>query len=92
MIIDSGSSLEEIRKKAALSRIEAKDLRERSIKCPECGYQIGVVFSDAKGHISVKCQKCKTVSVLNLAYFRKQHCRRPNMFPTAYYRKKNNKI
>lgn len=23
---------------------------------------------------------------------RKQHCRRPNMFPTTYYRKKNNKI
>ena len=82
-------SPDEIRRRAALSRIEAKDLRERSIKCPECGYQIGVVFSDAKGHISVKCQKCKTISVLNLAYFRTQRRSGKKMFPTTRCWKKN---
>lgn len=89
MKMAQGFSSDEIRRRAVLSRIEAKDLKERSIKCPECGYQIGVVFSDAKGHISVKCQKCKTVSVLNLAYFRIQRRCRSKMFQTTYYRKKN---
>ncbi|MBT9741505.1 hypothetical protein GPL00_05615 [Dorea formicigenerans] len=27
------------------------------------------VFSDATGYLSVKCQKCKNVHILNLAYF-----------------------
>ena len=89
MNVDQTLPPDEIRRRVVLSRIEAKDLKERSIKCPECGYQIGVVFSDAKGHISVKCQKCKTVSVLNLAYFRIQRRCRSKTLQATYYRKKN---
>lgn len=33
--------------------------------------EISEGFSDATGHLSVKCQKCKNVHILNLAYFRK---------------------
>lgn len=60
---------EDARQKAALSRREAATLVECALYCPECGFKVGTVFSDCVGHLSVKCQKCKTVSVLNLAYF-----------------------
>ena len=63
---------DEIRRKAALSRKEAEDFIERSLHCPNCGYMIGMAYSDATGHVKTKCQKCKTISVLNLAYFRRQ--------------------
>ena len=59
------------RKRLLLSRIEAESLKERDILCPTCGFRIQRVFSDATGHLSVKCQKCKNVHILNLAYFRR---------------------
>ena len=61
----------EIQKRLLLSRVEAESLKERDILCPTCGFRIQRVFSDATGHLSVKCQKCKNVHILNLAYFRK---------------------
>lgn len=66
---------EETRRKAELSRKEAESLVERDLKCPECGYKAGTVFSDCTGHLTIRCRKCNTVSVLNLAYFRR-HRRR----------------
>ena len=42
---------EEIRMKAELSRKEAESLIERDLKCPECGYKAGTVFSDCTGHL-----------------------------------------
>lgn len=60
----------EIQKRLLLSRVEAESLKERDILCPTCGFRIQRVFSDATGHLSVKCQKCKNVHILNLAYFR----------------------
>ena len=60
----------EIQNKLLLSRVEAESLKERDILCPTCGFRIQRVFSDA-GHLSVKCQKCKNVHILNLAYFRR---------------------
>lgn len=62
----------EFRRKAALSERESAHLTERTLCCPHCGYRIGMAFSDSSGHIRTKCQRCKTVSVLNLAYFRRQ--------------------
>ena len=59
------------RRRLLLSRMEAETLKERDILCPTCGFRIQRVFSDATGHLSVKCQKCKNVHILNLAYFRK---------------------
>ena len=61
----------EIQKRLLLSRVEAESLKERDILCPICGFRIQRVFSDATGHLSVKCQKCKNVHILNLAYFRR---------------------
>ena len=61
----------EVQKRLLLSRVEAETLKERDILCPTCGYRIQRVFSDATGHLSVKCQKCKRVLVQNLAYLRK---------------------
>ena len=63
----------EIQKRLLLSRVEAESLKERDILCPTCGFRIQRVFSDATGHLSVKCQKCKNVHILNLAYFRRIH-------------------
>lgn len=60
------------RYRAEQSKQEAQEFVERELKCPVCDYMIASVFSDASGHFKVKCQKCKTISVLNLAYF----CRR----------------
>lgn len=59
------------RRRLLLSRMEAETLKERDILCPTCGFRIQRVFSDATGHLSVKCQKCKNVHILNLAYFRR---------------------
>lgn len=61
----------EVRRRLMLSRIEADTLKERDILCPICGFKIQKVFSDATGHLSVKCQKCKRIHILNIAYFRK---------------------
>ena len=73
----------EIQKRLLLSRVEAESLKERDILCPICGFRIQRVFPDATGHLSVKCQKCKNVHILNLAYFRRirrngygRNCRR----------------
>jgi DNL zinc finger len=74
---------EEARRKAELSRREAENLIERELRCPECGYKAGSVFSDCTGHLTIRCRKCKTVSVLNLAYFRR-HRRRRRMYPPRY--------
>ena len=61
----------ETQRRLLLSRVEAESLKESDILCPICGFRIQRVFSDATGHLSVKCQKCKNVNILNLAYFRK---------------------
>ncbi len=53
----------EIQKRLLLSRVEAESLKERDILCPTCGFRIQRVFSDATGHLSVKCQKCKNVHI-----------------------------
>ena len=60
------------RYRAELSKQEAEEFVERELKCPKCGYLVATAFSDASGHFKIKCQKCKSISVLNFAYF----CRR----------------
>ena len=53
-----------------LSFGECEHLKERDLNCPYCNAPITGVFSDARGHLRVKCNKCKANMVLNLAYFR----------------------
>lgn len=73
----------DVRKRLLLSRMEAETLKERDIFCPICGFRIQRVFSDATGHLSVKCQKCKNVHILNLAYFRRiLHSRQERQYKT----------
>lgn len=60
-----------VRKRLLLSRYEAESLNERDIRCPVCGFLIQRVYSDATGHLSIKCQKCKNINIINLAYFRR---------------------
>lgn len=57
---------------AELSQMEAKEFAERQLKCPQCGFPLGFAFSDCAGHLKLKCRKCKSISVLNFAYFRRQ--------------------
>ena len=40
---------------AELSRKEAEQLAEKTLYCPNCGYKIGVVYSDLSGHMTAKC-------------------------------------
>lgn len=61
----------EVQQRLLQCRVEAQSLKERDLLCPVCGYRIQKVYSDATGHLSVKCQKCKSINILNLAYFRK---------------------
>ena len=55
----------------AQSRIESDSLKERDLLCPHCGFRIQTVYSDATGHLRIKCPKCKRIFILNLAYFRR---------------------
>ena len=75
----------DVRRKLLQSRIEADELSQREIRCPHCGFLIQKVYSDATGHLSIKCQKCKSVSVLNLAYFRKAKLRKRNYIRKIKY-------
>lgn len=61
----------DVKRRLLLSRIESDSLQERDLKCPLCDFRIQTLYSDISGHIRVKCPKCKNVSVLNLAYFRR---------------------
>ena len=60
----------EEQRRMKLSFGECENLKERDLNCPYCNAPITGVFSDAKGHLRVKCNKCKANMVLNLAYFR----------------------
>lgn len=85
--MSAGYANEEARRKAELSRREAENLIERELRCLECGFKAGSVFSDCTGHLTIRCRKCKTVSVLNLAYFRR-HRRYKRMYPHRHKRQK----
>lgn len=73
MKVSVASVSPEVQERLRLSRLEAEALWERDICCPTCGFRIQRVYSDATGHLSVKCQKCKNVHILNLACFRRFH-------------------
>lgn len=74
MMVQPKASLD-VKERLLLSRMEVETLMERDILCPICGFRIQRVYSDATGHLSVKCQKCKNINIINIAYFRKI-CRR----------------
>lgn len=63
---------EEKKRHLVISFEECSELDERQLNCPYCDYPIDGVFSDATGHLRVKCQKCKANMVVSLAYFRRQ--------------------
>ena len=53
-----------------ISSQEADPLSERVLRCPLCKFKLQTVFSDATGHMRIKCPKCKHDFILNIAYFR----------------------
>ena len=59
MIHRSPYVTESVRQKAAASEREAEDLVSRSLRCPNCGYVVGVVFSDATGHIEQNAKSAR---------------------------------
>lgn len=59
----------EVIEKLNKSEQEANGLTLRNIKCPSCQFVVGKVFSDATGHIRIKCPKCKLDRIINLLYF-----------------------
>lgn len=83
----SETELNLARYRAELSKQEAEDFVERELKCPQCGYLVAYAFSDAAGHFRIKCKKCKTVSVLNFAYF----CRRKRRYTKSVYERPKRK-
>lgn len=56
--------------KLDISEQESFDLAERDLRCPHCRFLITKIFSDAVGHMKVKCHKCKRLYVLDLQRFR----------------------
>ena len=71
MQVQAQRNLQTTRRLLAKSRIESDSLKERDLLCPECGFRIQTIYSDATGHLRIKCPKCKGVFILNLAYFRR---------------------
>ena len=69
---------EETSIKITLSQSECENIELRAVRCPYCDFVIAMVYADAQGHFLAKCQKCKMVTPINLAYFRRMasHCRK----------------
>lgn len=55
------------------SSLEVNDMSMRTIRCPRCGFTIGKVYSDAIGHLEMKCGKCKLTAAINLRYFQRRN-------------------
>lgn len=68
---NTGMMKRELARKVEKSFNECEDLTERTVRCPYCNNILAVIFSDSVGHQRCKCQKCKAVTVINLAYFRR---------------------
>lgn len=59
-----------IRERLRQSKEECKELTRRELRCPHCGFLMDYVYSDMQGHLESKCQNCKRISIMNMAYFR----------------------
>ena len=66
--------------KIELSFAASEDMEFREIHCPYCSTPLATVTLNMKEGIFIaKCQKCKAVTPLNLAYFyRSRTYRRPD--------------
>ena len=54
--------------RARLSEMEVAKLglEPVNVLCPHCKHIVLTVYPDVRGHMTVKCKKCKQVSVINL--------------------------
>lgn len=62
---------QEQEEKIRRSEKETAGLQFRPIYCPYCKIYLFDVFEDIRGHIAVKCNKCKSIVPINPAYFKK---------------------
>lgn len=60
------------KERAELSRTEVTDMVDRAIRCPFCNIVMFHVYTDGAGHFSIKCPRCRQISVISLEYFYKQ--------------------
>ena len=60
------------------SKDSVGDRTRRSIKCPQCGYVIMIVYGHSDIPILAHCKKCKFEDIINLGYFRTIRKRKKN--------------
>lgn len=60
-----------VKEKLDRSLMESRELTERELYCPYCGWYINTLYSDCSGHFKAKCHNCKEITVFNLSYFRR---------------------
>ena len=65
--------LPEVKQKIELSIAESRNLTERELHCPYCGWYINTLYSDCSGHFKAKCNNSKEITVFNLSYFRRHN-------------------
>lgn len=63
--------LQTVHRRLQQSMIEVSELKKRDFRCPGCGYKAEIFYSDLRGHLQFKCQRCKGVFIINVAYFRR---------------------
>ena len=56
---------EDIFEKLEMSKTEVTELTLRDLRCPNCRFLIDKIYSDIRGHMQVKCPKCKNACPLH---------------------------
>ena len=76
----------ELLEKVQQSEKESEGLTKRAVRCPYCSFLLDYVFSDATGHREIRCPKCKSITIMNMAYFRTVKQRKyPEINPRQFY-------
>ena len=69
----------QVLRKLELSYEAYESHEKRTVRCPICGFSVLRVNQGQQGCVEIKCQKCKFTGPLNLAFFRTQHIKRPQI-------------
>ena len=51
-----------LRIKSEWSKREARYMDSKPVNCPNCNFTMIYAYEDVKGHINIKCPKCKVIS------------------------------
>lgn len=61
---------DELQVKIRTARENIKHKTSRQIRCPYCKRIAFTVFTDSKGYIEIKCEKCKQLILIDLVSMR----------------------